>query len=210
MPSVLVIDADRLSPFFAHFEGGILPNPAVAEVVLASVLPFAYFTDRGPAETNEELLQVVPYCLLETADPPAAFVYARSKAGGENRLHDRLSLGVGGHVDRADGEVGPGGEQGGADAYAAGLRRELLEEVGLDLPKDAAVPVAGLIYDRSDAVGRVHLGVVHRILVPAGVRLTFSDPALADGAFWFAEDIRRQTDRFESWSRLVIDRVLGV
>lgn len=53
--------------------------------------------DRAYCETDESLLQLLPYIVVYQGEE--IFMYRRGKGGGELRLHDQLSIGVGGHVD---------------------------------------------------------------------------------------------------------------
>ena len=70
----------------------------------------------------------------------------RTRAGGDARLHDRWSIGVGGHLNPGD-----------ADLFG-GLRREWREELVADF-EPAFEPLALLNDDTTD-VGAVHLGIV--------------------------------------------------
>ena len=77
---------------------------------------------RGDAEEDPTHKQVIPYLVLR--DGERWFLMRRTKAGGDARLHDRWSIGVGGHLNPGDGDV------------AGGLRREWAEEVVADFVPD--------------------------------------------------------------------------
>src|SRR5690606_12538843 len=85
---------------------------------------------------------------------PHVFQYTRGKGQGENRLHSKRSIGIGGHISSIDAEGA-----GAASPYAEGMRRELEDEVHIDTPYTERC--VGLINDDETEVGRVHLGVVH-------------------------------------------------
>ena len=70
----------------------------------------------------------------------------RTPAGGDARLHDLWSIGVGGHLNPGDGDV------------AGGLAREWAEEVEADFAPD--YPPVGLLNDDTTPVGAVHIGFV--------------------------------------------------
>ena len=53
---------------------------------------------RGDAEENPAYKQPIPYVILKRGNE--VFVYKRLKGGGEKRLHEQLSIGVGGHMNR--------------------------------------------------------------------------------------------------------------
>ena len=79
------------------------------------------------------------------------FSYARGKGQGESRLHDKWSIGIGGHISSVDNSEN--------EPYRDGMRRELEEEVMIDTPYSERC--VGLINDDESEVGKVHLGVVH-------------------------------------------------
>jgi predicted NUDIX family phosphoesterase len=142
------------------------------------------------------------------------FAYRRSKKGGENRLHDKWSVGVGGHINPCDVPKGPAYR---ADlafpaVYEWGLRRELSEEMNLALGPDISrdAPAVALVYRPVDVVGAVHFGVVH--IVDLAVDLDSvapTDPALASGQWSGRQTLMGLADhgKFEDWSRLVVEHV---
>src|SRR6202008_597717 len=81
------------------------------------------FRSRSEMETDEACKQVIPYPVLR--DGERWFLMRRTKAGADARLHDRYSIGVGGHVNPEDG--GLDGD------LSTALRREWLEELAIDL-----------------------------------------------------------------------------
>jgi predicted NUDIX family phosphoesterase len=214
---VLVFPEAVLAPFLPLFAGGVLTDRRTIPGVLGAALDpaAAFFYDRAAAETDPKYKQVIPYCVLWTEDDDGCrvFAYRRTPKGGEGRLHEKWSLGVGGHVNPGD-QTHPY-----ADPYCAGLRRELREEVALDLPEgDRAAPAAALIYDPSDEVGRVHFGVVHTVRLdparaaavrPADAALGAARWVAADALPWAAAhpDPGHPLARLESWSRLVARHV---
>lgn len=114
----------------------------------------AHFMPRWAAENCPDNLQVIPYILFVCGSD--IFVYSRNKKGGEARLHEKLSVGVGGHIEADDHAEEP------IMAYLHGALREIQEEVGLEIPIQALQgTVQGLLHDSETPVGRVHLGVLH-------------------------------------------------
>lgn len=146
---------------------------------------------RDLAEVDPSLKQLIPYVVLRHAG--RVFHYRRS-GGGERRLRSLCSIGIGGHICSADGSVG-------ADAYRAGLLRELNEEV--ELPAGWSERCIGLINDDGTAVGQVHLGVVHLVDLPSP-RVRSREAGLSDTGFASLEELRRDRDRFETWSQLLL------
>ncbi len=118
----------------------------------------AFFMDRAIAETDPTHLQLLPYVVIMSGH--RVLTYQRGKLGGEERLHGKLSIGFGGHINPHDDPDEP------FWAMANGTIRELLEETGLKLTHDALQrTVIGLVNDDSNPVGEVHLGVVSAIAI---------------------------------------------
>lgn len=190
---VLVFSADlleRLGPF-TGFRGRV--DDYLPEILSPRNLSYLR---RSVAENDPTYKQLIPYAVLKVGD--LVYCYGRGKKGGESRLHDRLSLGVGGHICREDGDEGTA-------AYESGFARELAEEV--DIQGRYQSKIVGLVYDPSTPVGEVHLGVVH-LLELQSPSVTARDPSLADANFLPLDEIVSLRPRFETWSQFVIDHVL--
>ena len=113
---------------------------------------------RGDMEEDPSYKQLISYCLLENENDEI-LVYQRLSGGGEERLHGQSSVGVGGHMNNVVG----------ADSINEVLRvnaqRELNEEVGLSEDRSQNMEYIGFINDDTNAVGKVHIGVVFKIKV---------------------------------------------
>ena len=150
----------------------------------------AEFRPRSQVEEDVAWKQLIPYVLLR--DGERLFLMRRTRAGGDERLHDRYSIGVGGHVNPGDGDV------------RGGLRREWREE--LDAGFEPEFEFIGLLNDDEDPVGAVHLGLVYAADAlgrPVAVRETDK----LSGEFVAVDDVRAVYDRLETWSQLVFDFV---
>ncbi len=199
MEQILVILADRMPTGFAS-EQLIRDEQGFAPLVDAR------FIDRGLAESDERYRQVIPYVLLHQSG--RWFSYARTRQGREPRLHDRRSLGIGGHINPTD-LSGP------VDALrstpmeelALAARREIAEEVtGLGLP---VLTWLGFICSQVSDVERVHLGVVYVAEVrTSAIDLTI-EGKMTDARFVDMDELRRDRGAYEGWSRIVIDYLLG-
>ena len=160
--------------------------------------PAAYsFRPRSEVETDPSFLQLIPYVVLRCGD--AVFHYRRGKAGTEARLAALRSVGVGGHISEADAA-------GGDDPYRTGLARELAEEV--DVGCAYVERPLGFIHDPSTPVGEVHLGVVHLFELDAPAARP-REAALADAGFAPLAELLADRERFETWSRFVLDELGG-
>jgi len=160
------------------------------------------FRPRSQMEVDPSFKQLIPYVILEWKDPngtPHVFAYTRGGGGGEKRLHAKRSIGIGGHISREDADDG-------ADAYTTGMHRELDEEIHLD--SEYTESCEGLIYDPSNEVGRVHLGVVHRFRL-AAPKVASNEADLADGGFTPVDDLFAQREQLETWSQITLDALYG-
>lgn len=201
---VLAFPAVALQPFLALFymDKGVVTDPTTVKAVLAEVLNAnsLRFIDRESAEQDPSWKQVIPYCVLESEGKILA--YQRTKKGGESRLHDKWSIGIGGHINPIDGESND------ANAYSRAFARELEEEVGLpQFHENSEIlytdEIVALIYDPSNEVGQVHFGVVHRVQLHNNPVLKYSDPALDKGSWVKASEAKTQD--YENWSKLVLE-----
>lgn len=155
-----------------------------------------FFMDRAEAEEDPTHKQLIPYCVFRCGG--RILHYTRGKAGGEARLHAKISVGVGGHVNPVDmdgGRTGP-------EAYHAAVTREIEEE--LDLPGKHSHRIIALLNDESNPVGQVHLGIVHLIDLDT-TAVSSREDALTDLAFSTLEDLDGPLfERLETWSQFCI------
>lgn len=186
---------------FAGFDNAryVKDETAMAEAMLTILAPQNLkYIDRAYAEKEPAWKQVIPYCVLREDGTGKVFAYQRTKKGNEARLHDKWSVGVGGHINPVDGKPGE-------EAYGSAMLRELEEEVGLCYSMTEPATILGMIYDSTNEVGKVHFGVVHQLTVVSSA-LQFKDSALSNGYFRSVESVK--TLDLENWSRIVADSLL--
>jgi len=159
---------------------------------LAAVARDGRFVLRSTAEVDATLKQVIPYLILR--DGERWFLMRRTKAGGDARLHDRWSIGVGGHLNPGDGDV------------LGGLRREWAEELVADFVPDFT-PV-GLLNDDTTPVGAVHIGIVY-VADAAGRPVEIRETDKLVGRFAETAEVAAVRDSMETWSRLVFNLLSG-
>jgi predicted NUDIX family phosphoesterase len=156
--------------------------------ILAAVDRDGRFMPRGDAEDDPGFKQVIPYLVLRDGD--RWFLMRRTRAGGDARLHDHWSIGIGGHLNPGDGDV------------IGGLRREWAEELAADF-EPAFTPV-GVLNDDTTPVGAVHLGIVY--VADAGGRpVAIRETHKLAGAFATTGEVAAVRDAMETWSRLAFD-----
>ena len=158
------------------------------DVFLGVVAEHGRYEPRAAMEVDPSFKQIIPYLVLR--DGERYFLMRRTRAGGDARLHDRWSIGVGGHMDPGD------------DGLAGGLRREWHEELVADF-EPVFTPYA-LLNDDTTEVGAVHLGVV--ILAEAeGRAVTVRETEKLSGAFATPGEVAAGAEHLETWSRIVFD-----
>lgn len=183
MPEILVIPKDSIT----------LPDqPATWALADFSSLQAPCWRERTPCETDESWLQLIPYVLLQN---PLGQLWCYRRTGGDARLVERRSCGLGGHVERPDEmpEI--------ADILHNCAWRELEEELVSVTEVKSLQPLA-LIHERESAVGRVHLGILY-----LGQWQGEQPPEIAEGEpmqslGFFSPEAIVQDDTFEHWSRL--------
>jgi predicted NUDIX family phosphoesterase len=166
----------------------------------ALVARHGYYVEREHAERDPALKQIIPYILIERGGE--LFLLRRLKRGGESRLHDKLSLGVGGHIEPHD--LPSGARR--ASPIERAARRELAEE--LELAGACELDSIGLINDDSNPVGAVHLGWVQVARVAGHVAVRETE--LLEGRFQTIpalRALRAQGANFESWSSMLLDSI---
>jgi len=156
-----------------------------------------FFLERRWAEHDSSFKQVIPYTLVTHGGE--VLLLKRLDSGGEARLHGKLSIGVGGHINPVDGPEND------LDILEAGCRRELDEELVIDT--DYELEAVGAINDESGDVGSVHFGLVHRARC-AGPQVTIRETDMLEGSFVSVDTLKElladEPDRFETWSALII------
>jgi len=157
-----------------------------------------FFTPRGPAETNPELKQIIPYVLL--VHEGRVLHYVRGKKAGEQRLAAKGSVGIGGHMNDGDEGLFALDE----DAYKAGVNREVNEE--LKLEAEYTNHIVALLNDDSNAVGQVHLGVVH-VFELASDAVGKREQMITNLGFLTREELLARRENLESWSQICIDHL---
>lgn len=209
MEFVYVVRRDVLFP--DCYPQGYVPfgDGFTYEQLRARVEEEGFFVERAYAERTPTLKQVIPYCVVRTQNASQGgrgaeeryLLLRRTRAGGEQRLHEKLSIGVGGHINPEDvPDAAPGGAR---RILESGARREIEEELHLDGPYD--IRPLGILNDDSNPVGAVHVGVVQIVTTTAKVGIRETDQ-LEGRCVPRSELAARlgQGANFETWSELLI------
>jgi predicted NUDIX family phosphoesterase len=171
-----------------------------------------FFVERAYAERTPSLKQVIPYSIIVCDE--RVLLFQRLATGGEKRLHGKMSIGIGGHINPQDLEEhghhdtgrSPSDTKSSRSPIAAGTRREIAEE--LDVRGNFTVQSVGLLNDDSNPVGAVHVGVVQVVYVDGSVEIRERDQL--EGRLVACEELQTLLARganFETWSKLLVPRL---
>ena len=199
---------------FPHGFTGEGPGEAarVAEWT-ARIRAKGFFVERRWAEADSSFKQVIPYNLVVHtpggAAEPEVLLLERKAAGGESRLHGKLSIGVGGHINPVYTDDTPGPAD--TDVLDAGCRRELEEELTFDT--SYGLHAVGAINDESGDVGSVHFGLVN-VAHCATTAVSIRETDVLAGRFVPLSELEQlaadEGGRFETWSALIVPHLRGM
>jgi len=144
------------------------------------------------AEQDESMKQIIPYIAFKHNDK--YFVYKRLPQSEEERLREKYSLGIGGHINPIDVNS--------ENILLEGMKREFEEEVVY--PYDYKTKIIGFINDDKDPVGRVHFGVVF-LAEGSNDRIEIKEKDKLSGKMMTLLEAKKFRGKMEGWSQIVFD-----
>lgn len=192
---VMAVPQTYLDPFLARHPFDLVR--ADADRVIERIVSQHIYLDRDFAETFFEYRQVIPYVVIRNGD--LVYSLRRTTRQREFRLHHKLSLGIGGHINPDDARHPEG-------ALMGGLIKELTEEVHVDGPLDD-LEFIGLINDLSTDVSRAHLGLLY--ILHTGRDVSVRETEKMTGEWIDVNELSALTDAMESWSKIVFDQYVA-
>jgi len=157
------------------------------------------FRPRAEVETDFGFKQLIPYMFFSHTGADgkmSIFHYVRGRGMGESRLHNKRSIGVGGHISTDDLS-----DEQSHDLYRTGMLRELHEEI--DPRSPYTEQCVGLINDDETEVGRVHLGIVHHFRLERP-DLVSRETDLIESGFVPVRELLADLAGFETWSTICL------
>jgi len=191
---VLVVPTKCLWDRVTYKERGLITEGA--QHLTPVVASCGIFVERSTAETDPGYKQIIPYAVVSYAG--LYFLLRRKSAQSERRLHDKLSIGIGGHINPTEGILA-------ADLIRDGLTREVNEE--LHIAPGYRERLIGLINDDTTDVGRVHLGVLFEIEASSS-EVTVRETTKMEGDWAQLGRLRDSYERLETWSQIAYDSYL--
>ncbi len=173
---------------------GVRMNPQ--DYLAAFMKPgVAHYMDRELAEESPQFKQIIAYAIF--CYQGKVLAYSRTSKGGEARLHDKMSLGIGGHINPVDGLADN------VETYLAGVEREIREEISFS--GEAKQELYAVINEDTNEVGSVHFGVVHRFELDSP-DVKPLEKKLASMEFRSLDELAGPLyERLETWSAICVD-----
>lgn len=196
----------------------------------------AIFARRHELETLATQIHPIPYIVAQR-DNDQVWQYQRGKGVGEERLAGDDSIAPGGHVEIVDavnsapavaymmkfcmGLPAWNDYSDDVKAMITATIRELHEEIlvrptqnvrgGFNLDELFKFELLGLLFDETDEVGKVHLGLVFRLRLPSDWEVLSREAQIENRGFKLPEKLlaehRDGLIKLESWSRILAHRL---
>lgn len=184
---VMVVERERIAKHLV--ERGLVIEGT--DEVLDAIADLHFFIDRPTAERSPQYKQIIPYVLIRRGD--SWFLLQRTQKQTEARLHHKLSLGIGGHINPDTPDL------------IDGLQKELEEEVGID--GDYELQFVGILNDDTTEVGTVHLGAV--FVLEAEGEVVVRETEKMTGRWVDFAGLTALRDDMETWTQIVFDEWVG-
>jgi predicted NUDIX family phosphoesterase len=196
---VFALPTDMLWELIPYTEKGLIrENSEVLKVIVKNGL----FRKRSELEEDPSFKQIIPYAIISHRE--AFYLFRRRSGQTEKRLHNKFTLGAGGHMN-------PGGSVESKEQYLTGeLKRELFEEVRfLNGCLIDDIEFVGFINDDTIPVGRVHIGLLYNIRVSnKEVYINETDKMTAE---WIEKSgLAEFYKGMETWSKIVFDSYINL
>lgn len=165
-------------------------NTQAFDACMKSIQDHISFIPRAHAETNPAYKQIIPYIIF-TFDKKI-FVMQRKKTASEQRLANKYSLGIGGHVrqeDITDGNI------------FTWAQREFQEEVNYSGSQEMSK--VGILNDDSTDVGKVHLGMV--LLIKGNSEQISIKDEHKSGMLLSLDECMALAPQMETWSQICLE-----
>jgi len=191
---VFAFPTDELWKLLTYNKRGLIRGNSE---ILKTLVQNGLFLRRSELEEDPSFKQIIPYAIISNSD--SFYIFRRTSGQTEKRLHNKFSLGVGGHMN-------PYNSVESKEQYLTDeLKREIFEEVKLlngCLIED--IEFIGFINDDTIPVGRVHIGLLFNIHVSnKEVYINETDKMTAE---WVEKPrLAEFYEEMETWSGITFD-----
>lgn len=150
---------------------------------------------RNLAELDQSYKQIISYMIF-TFDSKI-FVMQRKNQASEQKLANKLSIGIGGHMTQQDIQ---------GETLFDWLHREFDEEVSYT--GNLAMHTLGILNDDSNEVGQRHIAIVVLLKGDNG-DITLNGDEHKSGQLLSMEECFEKFEDFENWSKLVLQALIA-
>jgi len=191
---VFAFPTDELWKLMTYKKKGLIRGNSE---VLKRIIQNGLFLRRSELEEDDSFKQIIPYAIISNNE--SFYLFRRTSRQTEKRLHNKFSLGVGGHMN-------PNDSMETKEQYLVDeLKRELIEEVKLlngCLIED--IEFIGFINDDTISVGSVHIGLLYNIHISnKEVYINETDKMTAD---WIDKsNLAEFYEGMETWTKITFD-----
>lgn len=167
--------------------------------IMAQIEAHFFEIRRGDAEEDPRFKQPIPYVVIRRDDE--VFVYERLAGGGESRLHNKLSLGFGGHMNPMEGAASF------SEVLKQNTDQELAEELYIREEDKLNIVTLGLINDDENDVGKVHIGILSALQLASAAQVEVKEKDQIAGRWMKLSELKEENvyQRLEAWSQFVAD-----
>lgn len=159
------------------------------ESIISTITNNQEYMLRSLAETDPSYKQIIPYMIFKYSN--TYFVMQRKSTASEQRLANKLSLGIGGHMRKEDMQ---------GKTIFDWARREFEEEVSYC--GNLNITTLGALNDDSSDVGKVHLGLA--LLLEGDNDQIFIKDEHKNGMLLTKQECLEKFEQFETWSQMVL------
>jgi len=191
---VFAIQVSELWDLLPYKEQGFIKGNSD---VLRMIVRKGQFRKRDDLEEDPSFKQIIPYAVISCKN--SYLLFRRSSGQTEHRLHNKFTLGVGGHMNPSYSTVSE--EQYLIDE----LKREFFEELTLsDGCSIEDIEFIGFINDETIPVSRVHTGLLYDIRVSSrDVYVRETDKMTA--AWIKRSGLAEFYELMETWTKIAYD-----
>lgn len=195
---ILAIPTENVWNILNYQEKGVIK--ALDVDIMDKLLLHGVFRPRNILEEDSSYKQIIPYAVICYGNE--VYMFRRLNKQTEARLHNKCSLGVGGHMN-------PYGDKIDIDYLHHELEREMHEEVKLGEGCEIIdMKPVGFINDDLSEVGKVHLGVLYHITV-SNNHIEINETEKMTGEWVAISDLTKYYSNMETWSQLYC-KLIGV
>ena len=190
LEEILVVHKNKL---FAHRTAWFGIETNNIDEIIAAIQSDIFFMPRCHAETNFLYKQIIPYVIYSY--DKKLFMMQRKSTASEQRLANKFSLGIGGHINQKDIIK---------NDIISWASREFQEEVSYHGTQN--IQILGILNDDTTDVGQVHLGII--LLLHGSSEKISIKSEHKNGVLLSLNECQKLYPNMENWSKICFDFIL--